>query len=68
MTPRCEKVLRALESAPMGIAAVYLCQPHLGGIDFRKRCSELRKMGYDIKSYPIPKKPYYRFVLEGRPQ
>jgi hypothetical protein len=68
MTPRCRKVLGALESAKkMGLAAIYLAQPHLGGLDYRKRCSELRQMGYDIRSYPIPKKPYNRYVLEGKP-
>jgi hypothetical protein len=66
MTPRCEKVLRALESAPMGIAAIYLHEPHLGGLDYRKRVSELRKMGYKIESYPIKNRPYHRYVLEGR--
>ena len=67
MTPRCQKVLTALESAKkLGLAAVYLAQPHIGGLDYRKRCSELRQLGYDIKSYPIKNRPYHRFVLEGR--
>ena len=67
MTPTCKRVLNALESAPLGLAATMLAQPHRGGLDYRRRVSDLRKLGYTINTYPIPKKPFKRYVLEGRP-
>jgi len=69
MTPTCRRVLNALESAQFGLASTYLAQSHIGGLDYRKRISELRiKHGYKITTHPIPNKPFRRYVLEGRPQ
>ena len=68
MTPTCQRVLKALESAPMGVAAIYLADRSRGGLDYRRRVSDLRKLGYKIESYPIKNRPYHRYVLEGRPQ
>jgi hypothetical protein len=67
MKPSTRRVLAALVDAHVyGLTAVQLAHPTIGGIDFRKRCSELRKGGYHILSLPIEGKPYHRYILQGR--
>ena len=66
MKPSCRRVLAALIDAHVyGLTAVQLAHPSIGGIDFRKRCSELRKDGYWIITVSIPGKPYSRYILQG---
>jgi hypothetical protein len=67
MKPTCMRVLYALNSFPEGVPAVYLADPIIGGLDYRKRVSELRDLGYTVNTYPIPGKRYHRYRLEGRP-
>ena len=68
MKPSAERVLRVLElHQERGVMATRLCSPLIGGIDFRKRISELRKLGYTITPHAIPGRPYKRYRLEGVP-
>ena len=65
--PSCRRVLSALITADVnGLTAVQLAHPTIAGLDYRKRVSELRKVGYLIDSRSIPGKPYNRYVLYGR--
>ena len=64
--PARDRVLLALKRSPVsGVSATTLCQPKVGGIDWRKRVSELRAMGYRIGTYPIKGRAYCRYRLEG---
>lgn len=64
--PARDRVLLALRRAPVfGVSAVNLASPRIGGLDWRKRLSELRQMGYPIVSSPIRGKSYRRYRLEG---
>jgi hypothetical protein len=67
MKPSCRRVLAALIDAHVyGLTAVQLAHPSIGGLDFRKRISELRLEGkYPILSLPIEGKPYHRYILQG---
>jgi len=66
--PSTRRVLSALIDAHVyGLTAVQLAHPSIGGLDFRKRISELRLEGkYPILSLPIEGKPYHRYILQGR--
>ena len=68
MKPSCQRVLiELIDEGRHGVSATRLCNPSIGGIDFRKRVSELRSLGYTVNTYPIDGKPYRRYVLEGMP-
>lgn len=68
MKPVTQRVLIALiDASKYGLKATELCHPSLGGIDFRKRCSEIRSYGYTVNTYPIPGRPYKLYKLEGMP-
>lgn len=68
MKPVTQRVLMALiDASKFGLKATELCHPSIGGIDFRKRVSELRPLGYTVNTYPIPGKPYKLYKLEGFP-
>lgn len=66
--PARDRVLLALKRAPVsGQTAIALASPRIGGLDWRKRLSELRQMGHEIAATPIKGKPYKRYTLiEGR--
>lgn len=64
--PARDRVLLALKRAPVsGVSATTLASPRIGGLDWRRRLSELRQMGYEINGYPIKGKSYRRYRLEG---
>jgi sugar phosphate isomerase/epimerase len=54
-----DRVLLALKRAPVSGQTA----PRCGGLDWRKRLSELRQMGYEIAALPIKGKPYKRYRL-----
>jgi hypothetical protein len=65
--PSTRRVLAALIDAHVyGLTAVQLAHPSIGGLDFRKRISELKlEGGYPILSIPIKGKSYHRYILQG---
>jgi hypothetical protein len=65
--PSTRRVLSALIDAHVyGLTAVQLAHPSIGGLDFRKRISELKlEGGYPILSIPIKGKSYHRYILQG---
>jgi len=44
-------------------SAVDLARPDIAGLDYRRRLSDLRKMGVPIITEPIEGKPYHRYSL-----
>ena len=69
MKPSCRRILSALITADVnGLTAGQLSHPSIGGINFRKRCSELRKEGFNIIviAWPSVVRPYRRYILQGR--
>lgn len=45
------------------MTAVDLARPEIGGLDYRRRISELRQMGIPVYSEPVDGKPYHRYHL-----
>jgi hypothetical protein len=68
LKPSCQRVLiELIDEGRHGVSATRLCNPSIGGIDFRKRVSELRGLGYTVNTYLIPGRPYRLYKLEGMP-
>lgn len=67
LKPSTTRVLIALYNAHRkGLTAVQLASPRIGGLDYRKRVSELRKVNWIVTADTIPGKPYRRYRLVGR--
>ena len=67
MKASCAVVLaKLLEKRPQFTTAKELAE--LGSFDYRKRLSELRRMGYVIERRSIPGRPYseWRIVMEAQ--
>ena len=64
--PSARRVLSALAAANCnGLTAIQLAHPSIGGLDYRKRVSELRQAGYVVAADTIVGKPYRRYCLVG---
>jgi len=44
-------------------SAVDLARPDIAGLDYRRRLTDLRKLGVPIVTEPIEGKPYHRYSL-----
>jgi len=44
-------------------SAVDLARPEIAGLDYRRRLTDLRKLGIPIITEPIEGKPYHRYSL-----
>ena len=44
-------------------SAVDLARPDIAGLDYRRRLTDLRKLGVPIVTEPIDGKPYHRYSL-----
>ena len=44
-------------------SAVDLARPEIAGLDYRRRLTDLRKLGIPIVTEPIDGKPYHRYSL-----
>ena len=68
-----EKVLQLRDDSAAGRAfqhlirwrasAVDLARPNIAGLDYRRRLTDLRKLGVTIITEPIEGKPYHRYSL-----
>ena len=68
-----EKVLQLRDDSAAGRAfqhlirwrasAVDLARPEIAGLDYRRRLTDLRKLGVPIITKPIEGKPYHRYSL-----
>ena len=68
MKPSAERILLYLRrNRDRAVPSTELCD-RCCSLDYRKRISELRKMGYIITSQPLRGRPYYayRLVLEAQ--
>ena len=44
-------------------SAIDLARPDIAGLDYRRRLTDLRKLGVPIVTEPIEGKPYHRYSL-----
>ncbi len=70
MKPSAIRVLKMLQAhQPHAVPSTVLCQPDVGGIDFRRRIHEIRtdSAGYVVKTEDVPGKSHkaYRLVLNA---